>query len=158
MGRRSQFPSVFLNLWSPSLKENKPNERCAKSDGDRHAENPKSSSPSRSGTILIVLILLIYILVGVHQVLIRAEAWRRIGRVASNLLGLKLRYAGLKLLITGHECVIPRGVHVITMVIGPVSLLVDGAIEQPPPEQTAVGIVIIDPGPIAIRAKIDIDA
>jgi hypothetical protein len=47
----------------------------------------------------------------------------------------------------GEERVVAGGVHVVAMMIGPVGAVIEGAIEQPPPEEAVVRVVVIDYGP-----------
>src|SRR3954453_18684539 len=66
---------------SPSLEENKPDEKHAEAYSNRHAENPKGGFSRMGRAILIILIALIYILVRVHQVLVCAQTGRSIRRI-----------------------------------------------------------------------------
>src|ERR1017187_3147587 len=94
-------------------------------------------------------------MVGIHQIPVNAR--RRIIRVARRLLGLQLCDARLQLLVIGHQRLVSRRVHVVAVMICPPGPVIDGAVQQPPPEQAVVGILVGHPGPRRVGIEDIID-
>ena len=69
------------------------------------------------------------------------------------MLRFQLGHARLKLLVIGQQGLITRRVHVVAMVVCPPGLVVNAAVEQPPPKQAAVRVVVSDPGTVGVRAE-----
>src|ERR1051326_7175187 len=131
----SEFPS---RCDLPAFEPNQPNKKPARANRARHRECPKRYS---AGCCWSIVIALVYILIRIHQVAVKVRG--RVSRVARHrLLCFQLFDAGLELLVASKQCLITRLVHVVTVMVRPPRLILDAPIQQPPPEETAVGIMI----------------
>ena len=121
----------------PAFEPNQPNEKGEKADGEGGGKDPEGDVSEARGAVAVIVF---DVVVRIHQVAVNAD--RGVVRVAGNLLRFELGDAGFELLIAFHEGLVAGGIHVVAMMIGPIGAVIERAVQQPPPEETVVGVAV----------------
>ena len=81
-----------------------------------------------------------HMLVGIHQIAV--EPGRDVGGIARKLLRFQLVDSRPQVLVVSHQRLVTSRVHVVAMMVSPISPIIEGTVQEPPPEKTIVRIAI----------------